>query len=93
MAYQKTIVSLVILICFLFMPASNVVMAGDVPSSSRSKSAEERKIPILINELDMKGMILGDPVFIRIFKEEAQLEVWIKSGNKYSLFKSWKSVV
>jgi len=32
----------------------------------------------------------GDPVFIRIFKQEALLEVWIKSDSTYHFLKAYK---
>ena len=37
-----------------------------------------------LTELDAK---VGNPIFIRIFKEESLLEVWIKSNHEYVLFK------
>lgn len=37
-------------------------------------------------ELDAK---VGDPIFIRIFKEESMLEVWIKPEHEYVLFKKY----
>ena len=37
-----------------------------------------------LTELDAK---VGNPIFIRIFKEESLLEVWIKPNHEYILFK------
>jgi murein L,D-transpeptidase YafK len=39
-----------------------------------------------LNELDAK---VGDPIFIRIFKKESLLEVWIKPVHEYVLFKKY----
>ena len=39
-----------------------------------------------LSELDVK---VGDPVFIRIFKEESLLEVWMKVEDAYVLFKQY----
>ncbi len=33
---------------------------------------------------------VGDPLFIRIFKEESLLEVWIRSGDEYQHLKDYK---
>ncbi len=33
---------------------------------------------------------IGDPIFIRIFKEESLLEVWIRSGDLYQHLKDYK---
>ena len=32
---------------------------------------------------------IGAPILVRIFKEEAELELWMKSGQRYSLFKTY----
>ena len=39
-----------------------------------------------LNALSAK---MGDPVFIRIFKEEAILEVWIRTGTRYEHLKDY----
>ena len=48
--------------------------------------------PQLEKELDEKGLVLGAPVFIRIFKESKQLEVWMKKRDQkvFSIFKTYK---
>lgn len=35
--------------------------------------------------LSAKGLKVGDPVFIRIFKAESELEVWMRSGDRFVL--------
>jgi len=40
-------------------------------------------------QLTDKGFALGDPVFMRIFKEEAELEVWMQKGDAFELFKTY----
>jgi len=40
--------------------------------------------------LSRKKMAQGSPVFMRIFKEEAELEVWVKRGPEFALFKTYK---
>jgi murein L,D-transpeptidase YafK len=39
--------------------------------------------------LRQKGFQLGQPALIRIFKQEAQLEVWLKNGATYALFETF----
>lgn len=41
-------------------------------------------------ELSQKKIAQGSPVFMRIFKEEKELEVWIKRGAKYAKFKTYQ---
>ncbi len=43
----------------------------------------------LKESLEAIGGRVGDPVFIRIFKKESVLELWMKRGAKYRLLKSY----
>jgi murein L,D-transpeptidase YafK len=36
-----------------------------------------------------KGLVRGDPVFIRIFKREQELELWMRSADGFRLFASY----
>jgi murein L,D-transpeptidase YafK len=40
----------------------------------------------LKRRLAQKGVALGDPVMIRIFKKEAELELWLRKGERFELF-------
>jgi murein L,D-transpeptidase YafK len=41
-------------------------------------------------ELNVRGMTRTSPVLIRIFKQEAELEVWKRDGSgRYALFKTY----
>lgn len=57
---------------------------------TRAKDAAERVMPRLEKELQAKGLSLGSPVFIRIFKETRELEVWLQKGEKFSHFKTYQ---
>ena len=39
--------------------------------------------------MQKKNMHLGQPIFVRIFKEEKELEVWVKKDFTYELFKTY----
>lgn len=39
--------------------------------------------------LKAKGVALGDPVFLRIFKRESELEIWMKRGERFVLFAAY----
>lgn len=43
----------------------------------------------LATQLDARGMELGAPVYVRIFKEESELEVWVKKGEAFELLQTW----
>jgi len=68
---------------------SQCVMSQTIPSSNRSKTAIKNITPILVTEFKQKGLTLGSPVYIRIFKQEAELEIWIKDNEKFNLFKTY----
>lgn len=65
-------------------------MAQKVPSNERSRAAEKRVLPLLQEEFKAKGLNLGNPVFIRIFKKSNELEIYVKKGDQYALFKNYK---
>ena len=68
--------------------ASTVVI--DVPSSARSRAAIERVAPVVERELRAKGLRIGSPLFIRIFKESGELEVWIEKNARFHLFRTYE---
>lgn len=48
------------------------------------------RVPVTLEErLAARGFALGDPVFMRIFKEEAELELWLRRGDRYELFRTY----
>jgi murein L,D-transpeptidase YafK len=67
----------------------NCLSAREVPSSARSVKAIARVKPLLEKEMSAKGLKFGAPIFIRIYKEEKELEMWVKKGNKFELFTTY----
>jgi len=62
-------------------------------SEKRDQAAAERVLPELKKALEAKGLRVGAPVFIRVFKEERQLELWVKKdGGTYELFRTYPVV-
>ncbi len=69
---------------------SQTIMSETLPSSTRSKKAIESFTPQLISEFESLGLKLGDPIFLRIFKHEAELEIWVeKEDDTFKLFKTY----
>ena len=60
-------------------------------NSQRAETALKKNSASLSQALSAKGMQLGDPIFIRTFKETKELEIWIqkKGETKFSLFKTY----
>ncbi len=51
----------------------------------------EREIPLVREQMRLVELYPGDPVHIRIFKEEAALEVWVRhrGTGRYALYKTY----
>ncbi|WP_341407682.1 L,D-transpeptidase family protein [Luteolibacter soli] len=66
-------------------------MSSDLPGPERAKAAAERVRPALEKALADKGLHFGDPVFLRAFKEEGQVELWVRNRGtkKYEHFRTW----
>jgi len=60
-----------------------------VPSGPRLKKISQRVSPRLIEELSPFELQLGCPIFIRIFKAEMELELWVKKTESYTLFRTY----
>ena len=58
-------------------------------AGGRAAAAARRVQPELERDLAAAGLRLGDPVFVRIFKHESELEVWVRSDDRYALFRTW----
>ncbi len=79
-----------LLVTFIFLSSSLPAVSGSIiPCSEKSQDAYRRVAPRLSKAIKRKGATLGDPVFIRIFKKEKQLEIWFRQGLSYIMFKSY----
>jgi len=80
--------------CFFlafFLAAPSFSYAGaDIRWSARSRAAISRVQPKLERELAEKGLKFGAPVYVRIFKKERALEVWVRDGDDFRLFKTYR---
>jgi len=62
---------------------------NSLPDSSRAKTVRESVWPKLQAEFKSKGLNPKSPIYIRLFKDLYLLEVWVKKGSKYQLFKPY----
>lgn len=85
------ILLILLLITSFFGPrvSQAATQANTVPSSTTSQAAYRQVAPRLIATMQKMGLALGDPVFIRLFKSEKKLEVWVQNGISYRLFKTY----
>jgi murein L,D-transpeptidase YafK len=70
-------------------PLGDAAALNGVPTSVRSSSVVSAVAPILIRQLEAKGLSLGSPVFMRVFKEERELEVWLERAGVFYLFRTY----
>jgi murein L,D-transpeptidase YafK len=61
----------------------------DVNAKSRSQIAAENVTPALTRDLKKQSLAFGSPIFIRIFKQEKQLQLWVKKDNQFVLFRNY----
>jgi len=61
-----------------------------LPGSPRADAAAERVRPALERELATQGLRFGAPAFVRIFKAEHELELWLaRDDGSFALFRTW----
>jgi murein L,D-transpeptidase YafK len=62
--------------------------------TDRAFTAAARVRPALERDLAAAGLHFGDPVFLRIFKEERELELWLRhrSDGSFRHFRTWPVV-
>jgi len=80
---------MVTVILFLSLSSPCSLFSADIPSSARSRKAIGRVTPSLKQALREKGLSFGSPIFIRIFKDEGELEVWVRDSRTFKLFKKY----
>ena len=83
---RKNQISLLLLICFV---AVNLIAQNTTPTSPRSREAINRITPKLKTVLSEKALQFGSPIFIRIFKESNELELWVERNDTFQLFKNY----
>jgi murein L,D-transpeptidase YafK len=58
--------------------------------TDRIREVRSRVLPSLKQDLASSGFAIGDPAFVRIFKETRELELWLKPQDS-PVFKLWKT--
>lgn len=70
-------------------------LAGIAGASAYWRYQEDQRLAVvearrtLDDRLAVRGLEAGQPVFIRIFKEEAALEVWMQAPRGWALFQTY----
>lgn len=62
----------------------------ETPASEVSQEVVTRMAPEIAQAMANKALRFGAPVFMRIFKESDELEIWVLRGNAFVLFKTYR---
>lgn len=73
----------------LYVFSASNCFAEEPVQGERAFSILQQTTPRLQRELSRAGFKEGAPLFVRIFKLEGELEVWLFSEQKYKLFKKY----
>ena len=71
------------------VPTGIAASSTIIPSSKRSVEVIKKVKPWLEKELAGKGLSYGSPIFIRVFKDSSELELWIRGKTTYRKFKTY----
>jgi len=77
------------IVCLTAVTACSIYAAKavELPSSARLRVAIERVKPRLEIALRAKGLRFGAPIFVRVFKDSKQLELWVEDDGRFELFR------
>lgn len=70
----------------LFTDARAAALIDKSPSSPAAAVKEVS----LADQFAAKGLKLGSPVFLRVYKYSSTMELWIAQGPRYALFKTYR---
>lgn len=74
-----------VLVLFVFAPIPN---ARAIQPDLQKAEPPPDKTP-LEQEFEKRGLRLGAPVFLRIFKQQSLIELWVSRGSRYVRFKTY----
>jgi murein L,D-transpeptidase YafK len=64
-------------------------LAKPLPTSARAERVIAAVAPRLAQGFSTSGLRLGAPIYLRLFKEERVLELWVGGAEGYRLYKSY----
>jgi murein L,D-transpeptidase YafK len=73
-----------VMLTAMLLPAS-----FEIPASARSEAARGRVEPALRRDLQALGADWGAPVHLRIYKQEAELDLHVEVDGRYRLFRRY----
>ena len=77
------------LIAIFAVFVSVIATAYGASKSWHPESVAAREME-LAKEFEGKGLKLGSPVFVRVYKQTSEMELWVQQGPRYALFKVYR---
>lgn len=84
---RRTILGL--LIGLTLAAALAVMIFPRQPALSRLEDVKQRRLGAIAAGMSSFGAPLGEPVLIRVFKQSSELELWVKRGDTFALWKAF----
>lgn len=76
-------------IIIFVLVSTHAAADSSIPSSRHAQEVFRQVMPGLTRALKKAGFRLGNPVYLRIFKMENILELWIRQGERFQLFRTY----
>jgi murein L,D-transpeptidase YafK len=78
-----------ICLCFAVIAVGFVLSPYSFAGSANLSRVKAKNTLALKQQLQEHGLTFGSPIFIRIFKEPNELELWVKQGDQFARFKNY----
>ena len=69
---------------------STIIISPNAIAQSRIETVRANKLEIVKKELEENGLKFGSPIFMRIYKSQGILELWVKENDIYKKYKEYK---
>ncbi len=80
----------IVLLSLIFVIAAAALWQRQMLVSLYTNYAEPGRAAALEVRLGKAGLEMGQPVFIRIFKQSSELELWVRDASSYRLFRTYE---
>jgi len=86
---RHLLLSVFLLLLVMIFAADLPLTWAGVPTTPKANAIMRQAKARIMGALTKNDFQLGQPVFMRIFKMEGELEVWIRKNGSYALFKTY----
>ncbi len=87
--FQLLLIAILVLLFTCLSPERSVAADPPLATSELSTRLFQEVSPRLRGELAERHLEFGASIYIRIFKQAGELELWVKSGNRFELFRTY----